>query len=511
MKRNSWLLPLIALVLLSLYLRLFHLQELFYFTHDEETVVWRVMPLLRDNNMFLLGGVTPLHVHLGPWFYYLSAAILSLSQLNPLGLGVAGAIVGAITTGLLFFLGKRFFNQRVGFLAALFYSVSFLQVAFDRHWWPLVLDPIIGLASILLLAGIIRKKLYLTPWLAAILALGFHADLSTAGLLLLVSAVWLKYKLPLKHKSVLLGVAIFAASFLPLAAFDLKNQGVNLEGINQYLTETKPEQGLSLNRFIWTLLYIPRGLSRLVAVNSPELTQSYSYCRQYSQGRLEQVPPLLVAATSGAVLYFLLQRKRQPLAWIISSYFVLTIVGLNLYGNFFSSDLFDHYLATLFPLFFLILAIGADRLMKGSLKTVAVLAIVGAVFLNLNSLSKMSNSQGFTAKQQAVAWVVSELKGQPFALDSVDSCFRYNGTRYLFTLLGHEPDLSFVDPNFFWLYAQPPKTDYPDNLVIFIDSQDSSWRQRNPEYLNHLKAQNQFNGLEVLIVDNADKNFSIKF
>ena len=127
----------ILITVLGLFLRLFNLSSWFYFTHDEETIIWRVMPFIRDYNPFLLGGVTPFHVHLGPWFYYLSALVLKISRLNPLGWGATAALLSVMAMWLTFYVGKVFFNRRVGLIALLLYATSFLMIAFDRHWWPL--------------------------------------------------------------------------------------------------------------------------------------------------------------------------------------------------------------------------------------------------------------------------------------------------------------------------------------------------------------------------------------
>lgn len=507
MKLRPWLL-LVAIVLLALFLRLFNLTELFYFTHDEETIVWRVMPLLRDKDLFLLGGVTPLHVHLGPWFYYLSATILWAANLNPLGWGIAGAIVGAFTTLLLYIVGKKFYSHRIGLLAALLNAVSFLSIAYDRHWWPLVLNPLLSISTLFILAKLTNKKYQLAPILGALLALGFHSDPSNWGLLILSVVVFYKYKLPLKPTSMLVGIAIFTLSFVPLVAFDLNNQGTNLRGINQYFNETKPDQGLSFTRLKDTLLYVPQSLSRLLVAGSTDLSYSYAYCRQYSQTRLDNAPTIIVLTTTGALAFFLLRKSKHNLDWIIKAYLVVLILGINVYGNFFSSDLFDHYLATLFPVFFLVVAIVADKLLKKH-RLLTVVALTLLIVANLKAVKNASNSQSYQDKLAAVNWTSQNLNGKPFALDSQGDCFSYSGIRYLFTLTGNEPDLSFVDPNFFWLYGKLPQVNYPDTFVVFSSVKDS---QKNPKnYSRNLINKKQFGFYQALIIDNSSGEFSIEF
>ena len=452
----------LATIILGLFLRLYRLSELFYFTHDEETIAWRVMPLLRDANPFLLGGVTPFHVHLGPWFYYLSALILKSFELNPLGWGIAAAIFSLLTMWLIFYVGQLFFGRRVGFIALLLYATSFLMIAFDRHWWPLYFDPLISLITLLSLYQLIKgKSTYLIP-LTLSLAFGFHTDPSNWGLFLLTSLAWIKFKPKINKKYLLSGIFILLVSFAPLISFDLLHSGVNFSGVKQYLSETKPHQGWTLARFWWVLLYIPRSLSRLLYSGNPDISVSYAYCSPLASGRLEQVdwPVLFITiAILVAFLFTAWRHRRQSQYWLIGSYFAIILFGLNLYGNFFSSDLFDHYLATLFPVFFLILAWFLNRFWP---------SIIVFVAANLYLFSRITTQDSFLFKRQAVAWAIKQVGNQPFALDSLSSCFRYNGTRYLFTLAGREPVQSFVDQNFSWLYYIPPATSSAPLRVIFV-------------------------------------------
>ena len=454
-------------IILGLFLRLYRLSQLFYFTHDEETIAWRVMPLIRDNNPFLLGGVTPFHVHLGPWFYYLSAAILKLSHFDPLGWGIAAAVVSLATMWLVFYSGKLFFGSRVGIIALLLSAVSFLMIAFDRHWWPLYFNPLITLVTLLALYQIIKgRSIYLIP-LSLALAFGFHTDPSTWALLLLTITAWIRFKPKITKQYLYISLFIFIVSFLPLIIFDLRNEGVNLTGINQYFTETKAHQGLSWQRFWWVLLYIPRSLSRLLYAGTSDLSASYAYCPPLAYGRLQRISWPLLFTPITILLIFLFtawRHRRQPQYWLIGSYFGLIFFGLNLYGNFFNSDLFDHYLTTLFPVFFLLTAWILNRLWR----PVTILALLAFMISNLILFSRITTQDSYSAKRQGVNWAISQVADQPFALDSLSSCFRYNGVRYLFMLAGKEPAQSFVDQNFSWLYQSPPAVAPLTKQVIFV-------------------------------------------
>ncbi len=294
------------------------------------------------------------------------------------------------------------------------------------------------------------------------LAFGFHTDPSNWGLFLLTAITWVKFKPKINRKNLYLGLFVLFFSFLPLILFDLFHSGVNLGGLNQYFSETRPHQGWNLSRFWEVLVFVPQGLSRLIYLANPDLTSIYTYCRQ-----LISTPPVLTIITliiliTFAVLFW--RHRHQPAYWLLGSYFFLLLIGLNFYGNFFSSDLFNHYLATLFPLFFLITAVLLDRLFT-PIKLSLMITLVG---FNLVLFSQTTTQDSFRLKRQAVDWALEQVGHQPFTLDSLSSCFRYNGTRYLFTLAGQEPAQSFVDSNFSWLYQMPLATSYAPVKVVFV-------------------------------------------
>ena len=473
----------ILIIALGFFLRLFNLSSWFYFTHDEETIIWRVMPLLRDHNPFLLGGVTPFHVHLGPWFYYLSAFILKLSQLNPLGWGITAAIFSLLTMWLIFYVGKLLFNRRVGMIALLLYATSFLMIAFERHWWPLYFDPLITLITLLSLHQIINGQSLYLILLSLSLSFGFHTDPSNWGLLLLTAVTWIKFKPEIIKKHLNIAILIFLVSFLPLIVFDIKHQGVNLASARQYFSETKPHQGWNISRFWQVLLYVPQGLSRLIYAGSSDLTSVYSYCRQLITPHPIVIIITLIVLISFAILSW--RRRHEPSYWLLGSYFFLLLIGLNLYGNFFNSDLFDHYLATLFPVFFLILAWFLDRFWP---------SIIIFVAANLVLFNRTTTQDSYSLKRQAVDWAIEQVGDRSFSLDSLSQCFRYNGTRYLFTLAGREPTQSFVDSNFSWLYSVPSTTGYAPIKVVFV------YQDFRGSLPSNITARHAFGPWEVLIL-----------
>ena len=198
-KKQKFFLAII--VIIGLALRLVNLRSWLHFEMDEEVIAWKLRSFLQEGKPFLIGGGTPFGFHLGPAFYYLSAIPLFFSRLDPIGWGVAAAILGVMTIWLMWLVGRNLYGRRVGLMAALFWATSFTAVMSDRHWWPLVLDPILSLAVILLLHKILKSgiatppakggRLAMTVWpgVGMILAFAWQTDLTVLPLFLAVGVV----------------------------------------------------------------------------------------------------------------------------------------------------------------------------------------------------------------------------------------------------------------------------------------------------------------------------------
>src|SRR3989338_2601556 len=115
---KHWLI--IFLLLLTFFLRIYKIEELFLFSFDEEVPAFVGRKLIEFGDISLLGGVTPFGFHLAPYFYWLLASLLFVGKLNPIIWGYAGAVVATVTTLMMFLVGRDFFNKKVGYLAASF-------------------------------------------------------------------------------------------------------------------------------------------------------------------------------------------------------------------------------------------------------------------------------------------------------------------------------------------------------------------------------------------------------
>ncbi len=500
---------LIVIILLTIFLRLVKINELFHFTYDESVFAFVGRKMFVGNHIPLIGGVTPFHVHLAPYFYWLSGILLSLSRFDLLAWGYFTAITAGLSVLLLYVFINENFSTKTARIAILIYAFSFYINAFERHYWGLYFNPLLTLIVLISLTKIIKKhnKYYLL--LGVALAFGFHTDPSALVLILLSLIAIIKYKLPLSKNSYgKLGLLIFFGSFIPLVIFDIRHNFVNIKGIIEYKAEVAESASLSLENKLNSLFIIPNYFYKLLVPEvNPDLAQFYSYCSRLVQNRLKT--PLLgtfvgVLILLISIIKFNAERKNNPAKSLTVILTLITLLGVLIYSGFLGRPFFDHYISTLLPVAVLFTAsLIANTKSLSNLGMVIVLSLF--IFFNTRSLTEAYHSYGYRIKTEAIKWAVENVSGD-FSLESLSTCHKYNGYRYLFLVAGKEPVKSYVDPNFFWLFDSPPADTHPPEVVVMVakdyenDTKTIELYQKYKE--NEIKSKT-FGLLEVLIVDNT--------
>ena len=102
-------------------------------------------------------------------------------------------------------------------------------------------------------------------------------------------------------------------------------------------------------------------------------------------------------------------------------------------------------------------------------KKVGIGVILVFVAINLYQFSRVENHYGLKSKKELVKWANQYLAGSNWELQSESKCHRENGLRYLFELSGNSPGRSFMDPNFSWLYPQPPNQVAAEKVLLVTD------------------------------------------
>ena len=515
---------LLLILVIGFSLRLINLQSWLQFEFDEEVIAWKLRQFIEFGKPFLIGGGTPFGFHLGPAFYYLSAIPLWFFRLDPVGWGVTAAVFGAVTVWLMWLVGKTLFSPRIGLMAALLWATSFTAVMADRHWWPLVLDPMLSLIVIVSLFRILQDAIRPNPnrriasfhwWiiLGFTLAFAWQADLTVLPLFLATGVVAV-LNFRRQWRGALVAAGILLVSFLPLVFFEFRHPGANFG----QLAFSHKRLDLSWLEFLKTITFVPAVLGRLLFPISHldgNLLKFYSWCKEMADTRVSGQPWWVTGLTILLLSIPFFRVKFRPAEQDpasrdklhIRADKVLRIVILSGIGGIFlfrlgGGNLYDFYLAVLYPVVILLTARAIGFIWEKWGKIVAVSALGIIVGFNLLVISKSYHPQGLAVKQQAVAWAIANVGKEEFDLESISSCSRYNGVRYLFLLSGKEPQSSFVDQDLAWLYDKKDGNMKPKYSVTFVTPDDLTPEQ-NKQY-NQLKQGPVYSkifspGLEVII------------
>ncbi|MCR4324892.1 MAG: hypothetical protein NUV69_04370 [Candidatus Curtissbacteria bacterium] len=503
------------IVILAFVLRVVNLEKLFYFTYDESIPAFVGRRLILTNHIPLIGGVTPFGFHLGPYFYWLLALLLYIGKLNPIVWGIAGALLGSATTFMAYVAGQKFLNKKAGVTAAVFWAFSFLANLYDRHFWALSWGPIISLIVLFSLHGIIKGNSRFVYPLAVSVAFGIHADPSNLVFVLLVGLVWAIYKLPITRHT-LLATSLIIFSFLPLVAFDLRHDFANTRPMISHFknfSNRQPDQKTLSQRATDNAIIFPAAFARLVyTLGDNEVSKQYSYCGNYVAEKTRIIPVYLILLASSLLTGFALwgfnQKTKNPAIFISALLLVVYFLGIQLYGTLAKADIFEHYISGTFAIFLLILAKVVSKLPR-KLWLVVLAIFVGA---NLYKLLIATNSHGLTQKREAIEYVNSRVGDAPFSLESVSTCWKYNGYRYLFTVFGKEPVKSYVDPNFAYLYGTTTVWEtHPGTVIAFVthdfSEETEEFYKRYALLKSHEVSSGIFGNIEVIMMDNQIKWF----
>lgn len=499
--------PLLLIIFFALLLRVYKLEELFYFTYDESVPAFVGRRLLLWHHIPLIGGVTPFGFHLAPYFYWFLTTILILGSLNPIIWGFAGALISIFTTVLIYLVGSSFSSKKTGFLAASLWSFSYIANVYDRHLWALYWGPILSLIVMFCLLKIIKGKEKIVYILSIALAWGLATDPSNLVFVFLTVIAWIYFKIPFK-KSTIVAISVILFSFLPLTIFDLRHNFANTKPLLTFWQNGQNNPQIEISNLIENTLVFPKALVRLIyPFGDNEIAKQYSYCQSFIQEKYQVLPKLLVILSLILIIAFIVwsSKRQKDTSWkLVAILIMLYYFGVQLYGTVFQADIFEHYLTGLFTAFLLIFA----KLISVLPKKIWLLILAIFVSANLYKLSLVKNSHGLAYKRQAIEFVMQGVGENDFSLESLSTCWKYSGYRYLFTVFGREPAKSYVDPNFAYLYGiTPVASKHPETVVAFVTHdfmpETKEFYKRYATLKSHEVKNSLFGNIEVIIMDNS--------
>jgi len=431
LSKVNWLI--VAILLIASFFRLYRISDYMEFLGDQGRDVVIVRDFIQQGDLFFIGPQTSIgNMYLGPFYYYLIAPSLLIANYSPVGPSVFVALLGILTTYLIFRFSSSWFGYKSGIIASFLYAISPTVIKYSDFSWNPNVMPFFSLLFFYYLYRAFASGQFsflLLASLSFIMALNSHY---LALLLLIPAFLYWSYHLAIlvKKKSAdsrkliiatLLALAIFVISLIPQILFDIKHQGQNINSIITFFSNRESTVSIKAYKSIPNLwpLFQQINTSLLTAKNVPagtiiSLIFIIGLIIVYFKNRHQ--------ANFNSKAFFLL------LIWYLSG-----LIGLGLYKQ----HIYDHYFGFLFPVVFILFALVIQSLLNQKYtKFIAIITIVWLSYLLLsNNAFRYSPPSQLKNVSQIVSFIIQQSDSKPFnfallAKQNYDPPYKYFLSQY---------------------------------------------------------------------------------
>lgn len=431
---------------ISIFTHFYRIEYTYIFQNDEGRDALIAFKMIDSGRPVLLGPETSVgNMYLGPFYYYLMVPGLILSKLDPVGPAIMVALLGIITTYLVFLLGKKSFGYWVGLASALFYTLSPIMLHHSRNSWnPNV---IAFFVSLLLLLPNLKKPIWQLcfGFLTGIIFQLHYVALILPGLLFLVASF--DYLRNHKFKSFITFCLVSLAGFLisssPFWLFEYRHAFVNSSAFITYLSSKTSGDSIQTTYF------------GRVANNLRLLVDGVFY----SSSLTPKIPAYLTSLT--IVAFF------STLIFASSRYSVLIFFSI-LSLSFLKESINVHYLAFLFP----VVAVWFGSLFKmGKLLLLPLIGLVIYLLIHfapshLYAFTQTENAQVRRSRETA-AYIVKEASGRPYNVVGAQGTF--TSTISYFLAISDNPPRNELENLLFDICTNAPcKQDEETTVLLYL-------------------------------------------
>lgn len=354
---------LVLIFLSAAFFRFWGITDSFHFLGDQGRDALTVSKIFTDKDLVFIGPVTSVgNMYLGPFYYYFMLPFLWLSYPSPVGPVLAVALLNVITVILVYHWGQEMIGKRAAVIGSFLMACSSTAVYLSRFSWNPNITPFFSL--LLIYSSFRAWKSNVRWWIVAGFAFSVLLQLHYVTLLAGAAAgvIWLVQLVENKKdsknirkiiiSSVLAGVVVIV-SMVPLLLFDYKHDWSNFKALQSLV-------GSDENFAHQTLSHT----ENLVKVIKETHGRSMHIFFEITIGKNRTLNTWLVIAVVAIVSQFLIfQRKnlKEHKGLIVLLVFlIVSIFGLSFYEH----NVFDHYIAYLFPATFLVLGFCLARLSR---------------------------------------------------------------------------------------------------------------------------------------------------
>ena len=207
-------------VLISLFLNLYRQDSLMLLIGDSARDFLAARDMILSGNIPIVGIPSSAPwLHQGPTSVWLIGLAFFLAKFNPVAPAILFGSLGAITTLLVWHLGNKLFNNKVGFIASLLYATSPLIVVNARMPYHTSLIPFFAAIFFLVLTKALKDKRYL-PLLFFSFGLTLLFELSNIVIFGIIFILFLLFRTKLQKKDYIKMSVGFLLGIFPFVIYD---------------------------------------------------------------------------------------------------------------------------------------------------------------------------------------------------------------------------------------------------------------------------------------------------
>jgi 4-amino-4-deoxy-L-arabinose transferase-like glycosyltransferase len=431
--KRSNLYPIVLLILIGLFFRLWKLKTFQYWSDDEQLLWYTVRHIIVDGHPSLVVVNTALGISLGSIYHLLISPWYFLTKFNPQQILLLGNVFFLASLFAIYKAGKLLGGRKTAFIVSFLYSASFISSLFDRRLWALTPNFLVTTLSIIALFGLtFGKKKYLYLLLPAFV-LPFNSDPSLLVALISSIIAIILLKIKLDRKRIIVFTVFLLLLLSPLIIFEIRHNGQNFKSLQNLITIKNTETKRSTNSLF--LVDQLGYLSRFIYSRPSKASEIYfCYCNIEDN---KNVFPIAISTLMIAFFIFKTIKYKDKKDIILTVFLITYISGTFLFKTVLSRNSEFFYSIVVSPV---ILLIFAKTL---SIKNKLIIAILLTFHLSINLYSLINSKLKYPLEEkieltEAVASKIN--KNENFSLYySGDIFLAGGGWASLFTFKGETP------------------------------------------------------------------------
>ncbi len=479
----------------AFWFRYYRVSDFQFWSTDEEIIAHFVRKVIDEKRLFLVSPNFSLGISLGSAFFLLSSIPYWFANLDPTQALYLTSIIGLITTGTLYLVGKNIHSVRLGFFSSFLYGASFLASLNDRRWWTLSVAPLLTALTIFSLNKLSDKKYWYFTLLAICVMAAWQIDPNFGILPIMAIVTFIAFHIPIIKRQYILGVIICLMSLSPLIFFEFRHPGTITTPFIKLLTKSN-QRHLDVFPITWQLAdflaRIPTTYAYYFAVEPNVAFDGVFNWVKEPQIVATPIPQVIILSLALFSLIWVWKYRKSKSRTKNGIVMIWLCFGVFLASLFISRVMFGliwrtYYFHVSLPLICLILAFGMETMYQS--RKFITYGILG-VFLLINIRTLVYSNFRYPLKDK---WkLVKELKNkipdEPFRLKTIaEEDFVHHGFSGLFVLARLSPHKSDEYDALDWwmrahsLYFVDPDSPAPLYTVI-ISGSPVRFPSQNIEY-----------------------------